>query len=165
MFDSAQVYADELATVVEPGERVLNATMVSYLPGRERRGRPDSVTFDPINGLDSSRLNDAAVEAMGGTSLHGADGSLADQLSNVIGAASHLVITDRRVLVVDLGTGSAKLRWSAPRAAIVSMEWAPRLLQRGRVRVQLADGSTVLVVAGMLSGGAAKRLVAAGFGG
>ena len=70
--DSAQVYAGELAPLLAPGERLVSATMVQYLAGEERTGRPErGVTFDVVNGLSVPAWEAATERALGGVSLIG----------------------------------------------------------------------------------------------
>ena len=67
--DSAQVYAGELAPLLAPGERLVSATMVQYLAGEERTGRPErGVTFDVVNGLSVPAWEAATERALGGVS-------------------------------------------------------------------------------------------------
>ena len=159
--DSAQVYAGELAPLLAPGERLVSATMVQDRAGEERTGRPErGVTFDVVNGLSVPAWEAATERALGGVSLIGGPGSLADQLRRALDDANHLVITDQRILAASLGVREGAVVWQAPRAALAAASHTPRLMQRGRVTLGLADGSVLRVMAGMLSAKEALRLVA-----
>ncbi|MDO5503966.1 MAG: hypothetical protein Q4G67_12395 [Actinomycetia bacterium] len=161
MFDSLTVYADELAAVLDDGERLVASATVSYTAGREETGEPSGgVTWD-IFGLDVPAWNAAAERVVGGTTLVGSPGSLAGQLARSMGAAGELILTDRRILVArPISVGRpADVEWGQPVSAVVDVRHDPRLLQRGRIRLTMRDGSMVRLMAGMLTRRQAARVV------
>lgn len=104
---------------------------------------------------------------IGGVNAAGGDGSLADGFSRALGASAtmHIVVTDRRLLVVgDEGTvrtTPVRIHFGVDRSAVVGAERAPRLLQRGRVRLTFVDRSWAMAMLGMIKSSAATRLLAA----
>ena len=159
--DSAQIYSEQIATLVEPGEAALAALMCQYAHGEERTGpADDTVTFDPLNGLSVPAWERAAGEAIMGVTLVGTPGSLAHRLMDAMADADHLIWTDRRLLAADLGN-PATLAWAVPRDQVAEVRVDARMLQQGRIRVVFADGSMLRLLAGMLFAGEAHRFAAA----
>ena len=160
-FDSLTIYADEIAAMLEPGESALVAVSATYLAGQVVAGPQTShVTFDPVNGLDVDAWNRAAERAVSGVTLVGGPGSLAEQVVRSFGQANHLVLTDRRLVLAELSPSTSALRGALPRSAVVGMRVDPRFLQRGRIRLDLAEGSMALLICWMFRATAAHRLVA-----
>lgn len=159
--DSAKLYAEAIAPLLAPGERLLSATMVTYFAGEERVGEePGGIDFDPLLGLVVPAWEAAMQRALTGVSLMGRPGSLAHRLLDAMSWGNHIVVTDARILVADLGdTGS--LAWEAPRSIVVHAAVTPRLLQRGRVTLGFSDGSVLRVMAGMFFAKQARSMVAA----
>jgi hypothetical protein len=112
----------------------------------------------PIYGELTTRL--VAV-----TSLVGFPGCLALGLRDALcSMTTMLVLTDQRVMVAETPfelKAPPTLTWVATRTAVAEMTVAPRLAQRGRVMVTLADGSGLAVMLGTLRAAAAKRFVGA----
>ena len=162
IFASEQVYADELAELLQPGEALLRAVMAQYLAGAEETGPVDNVvTFDPINGLYVASWDRAMTKAMGGVTLRGDHGSLAATCARSFDHADHLVLTTQRLMVVHLGPKQGKLAWHAPLAAVVELAHDPRLFQHGRIRVAFSDASLLRLGCGYLFPGAARRVAGA----
>lgn len=150
-----------------PGERVLASAAVRYHPGHEDLGRPPGSWGEEaasyalqVGGPRTDRFFDRLV---GGTSLRGWPGCWAEGLRDVVDAdvlGVELAVTDQRVLALPFQQGE-QLLWVAERGQVTGLRRAPRPLQRGRLRVDLADGSTVMVLTGMLATRSAVRLAGA----
>lgn len=102
---------------------------------------------------------------LGGVNAAGQVGSLADGFSQALGTGNgHLLVTDRRVIVVATdaplrGPITQRLAFEVDRRAVTSIERAPRLLQRGRVKITFVDGSWAMAMMGVVKTAAARRLV------
>lgn len=159
--DSAWVYAESLARLLG-GEEALCAVMASYFSGEERGGPRAGTSFDPVNGLSVGAWEAAAQRFFAGVSLIGAPGSEARAVREAFnGSADHLVLTRERVIVAQLGADRAVRVWEASATHLVGARRLPRLLQRGRVALDFADGSTLCLMTGMFGAGQARRLVEA----
>ncbi|MBB1509364.1 hypothetical protein [Tessaracoccus sp. MC1756] len=163
MFDPVKIYADEFAQVLEPGERIVAAPYVAYMAGREQTGPEDNVvTFDVIDGLTVPKWNRAAESAISGLTLNGSQASLAADVARAFDGHAHLVLTDARVLAVDLPlNGTLVVKGSWPLDAVAEIRHDPRLGQHGRLRLTMSDGSMVRLVAGLFFWRRAQRLVTA----
>lgn len=149
MIDHVRVFAEDIAAGLDPGEKALFAGQAHYTHGHEDLGRIDrSVSFDPLNGVQWEPANSAVERLVGGTTLIGYPGCLAQRLA----AAAHtnLVLTDQRLLVGSYGDGPLRVEWAAPRTDLVEIAHRPRFLQVGRVEVGFADGSVVRLMLGMV---------------
>lgn len=162
LLDPKRVYAAELAAVCRPGESLRAVEHASYAPGVEDTGPEHlGVTFDPINGLDVPGANRSVEKAIGGVTLIGAPSSLGSRLAQSLGEAGHVVLTDRRLVVMTLDSTTSAVRLEAPIAEIADIAWDPRPLQHGRVRIVLRDSSLVRLLCGLMFPGAARRLASA----
>lgn len=160
MFNDLSVFADNISAGLEPGEQALFAGLAHYTHGHEELGREDrSVSFDPLNGVQWEPAEAAAERLVGGTTLVGFPGCLAQRLAAA--ATEHLVLTDQRLLAGTYGDGPLRTQWQTPRTQVAEVAHRPRLLQFGRVEVGFVDGSVVRLMLGMLSPRPARRLVAA----
>lgn len=165
--DNVRIWAPKLAPLLEDGERALEYGHASYHPGREDLGRPKPrlLSRDPadwILGGPTAEGIEAAENVVSGTSLVGWAGCAALAFKDALSADPHLLLTDRRVIVVRR-TPQATLAatWQLPRRAVMRLERAPRFGQAGRVWIALGDGSGLAVVLGYFRAGAARRLVTA----
>jgi hypothetical protein len=100
---------------------------------------------------------------LGGVNGAGRPGSLGYALGAALQKGSHLLVTDSRLCVVGDTAGLLKapherVVFAVPHAAVVGCERAPRLLQRGRVRLTLGDGTWAMAMMGMFSARTARRL-------
>lgn len=142
--------------------------------GREAPTVRNSTTWDSSGFLDptggpldvdvnwfSSRLS--------GLAAGGADGSLGDKFRIALGvpASDHLLLTTHRLAIVGGQSRGLSLDvthdiyFSVDRRAVVNIQRAPRLMQRGRVRIDFADGSWAMAMMGMFLTRAANRFIAA----
>lgn len=159
--DSLKIYREQVEPVLEPGESAVAATQVSYFEGREITGTEDNVvTFDVIDGLTVPKWNRAAESLISGVTLLGSPVSTAAEAVRAFRRGNHLVLTDRRLLALDIGVDEATLTGAWPLAALAEIRHDPRLGQHGRIRVTMTDGSLLRLVAGLLFWGAAKKLAA-----
>lgn len=160
MLDDLTVFSDNIAAGLETGERALFAGLAHYPNGHEDLGREDrSLSFDPLTGVQWAPAEDAVERLVGGTTLVGFPGCLAQQCARA--AESSLVLSDRRLLVATYNDGPLRTHWQSPRHDLVRVMHRPRLLQHGRVEFGFGDGSAVRLMLGMLSPRQARRLVAA----
>lgn len=167
-----ELMSDETRALLLPGERPLAYELATQLAGHSGvGGQPNpragvSLDRDPFNGGIS--VDQGWMDAkIGGVNAAGGHGSLADGFSRALdgSATMHLVVTDRRLLIVgDEGTvrtTPVRIHFGVDRAAVVGAERAPRLLQRGRVRLTFADRSWAMAMVGIVKSSAATRLLAA----
>lgn len=164
MIKYAKIYATELQPLCQEGEEIVDVISAMYNTGREREpDESNTVSFDPINGLDVERWNRAAERGIGGLTLDLLRGRQAAELARTVEASSFLVLTTRRFLVIDKlqGGGAASLKWSTGRDDIAAITHDPRLpLELGRLRLDFADGSMVRLWTGVLLPFAARRFAA-----
>lgn len=182
VLDPLKLYSEEIREFLPASEPPLACITAAYFPGREVASTPSSGegdTIDPggvrteaergwsINVFDASlsiHAWDAAVEKLiAGTSLMGAPGSLARTLSTDITPTADLLLTNRRLIVVDNLRQSGRttsLVWSCTVDEIAAMSRIPRgVLQRGRIGIVFRDRSSIALVAGTITNGKAKQLV------
>lgn len=163
---------DQTRALLLPGERPLAYELATQLAGHSGIGGDASpragVHFSPDPFVGGVQVNDGWLDAkVGGVNAAGGHGSLADQFSQALGrpTMAYVLLTDRRVMVVgDEGgfrTTPPRIHFAVERRAVARLERAPRLLQRGRVRITFADGSWAMAMLGLLKAAAARRLLAA----
>lgn len=93
----------------------------------------------------------------------GERGCCARRLCEALAAAtmSYCVVTDSRVVFAEhAATGPFRELAVVPRDEVHRVRRAGRFLQRGRVVLEFADGSTLVLRTGMVLTGHARRLVA-----
>lgn len=155
-----------MATLLRPDERPLALQHAAYFSGEEDLGQPrprfDAETVvDMAFGWPTPYYQAMADRWVSGTSLIGWPGCEAQGLAAVIDG-NDLLLTDRRVLVVDLtDAADPRVRWERDRMQVASVRRAPRLGQAGRIWVLFADGSATSLMLGILSPAGAKAVVAA----
>lgn len=161
---------DEVRVLLLPGERPLAYELATQFAGHtgvggDPRPRP-GLHFDPDPLAGGIGADQGWVDSLiGGVNSAGAVGSLADGFTQALGvsASMHLVVTDRRLLVVgdegSLRSTPVRIHFGVDRRAVVRAERAPRMLQRGRVRLAFADGSWAMAMLGLLKTGAVTRLL------
>lgn len=162
MIEYARIYAAQLAELLGPGERALDAISVDYAAGRERLAGEDTdtVTFDIFNGLSVTAWEDAAEQAIGGMTLDTRGGAMAGRLAKAARLAPFLALTERRLLVVDeLGDLERQtLTWAVPLEHVAVVKHDPRPpVDLGRILVAFDDSSLVRLRAGLLLPFAARR--------
>lgn len=166
MIDYARIYAAQLAELLGPDERAVDAISVDYTSGRERTPDegPNTVTFDIFNGLSVTAWEDAAVQAIGGLTLDTRGGPMAGRLAKAARLAPFLVLTERRLLVVDeLGDVDRQaVTWAVPLEQVAVVRHDPRPpVELGRILVAFDDSSLVRLRAGLLLPFAARRFAKA----
>lgn len=166
MIDYLRLYADELAGICAPGERVLALAGVQYAAGEEQLGSPArGVSFDIVNGLSVARWNAAAYQFIGGASLAGAPGSAATHLRDTVDPHPlvELALTNQRLLLLTNlgGSNPINIEWSCPLRIVAGIRHEPRWNQRGRITIAFSDGSLVRLIAGYIFTGKARRFVEA----
>lgn len=163
---------DEVRAGLDPGEVPVAYEAATQLSGHSGIGAPErppadlGFSFDPVAG--GIQVNeDWMAAAVGGTNASGAVGSLADRFSRALEPASaHLLLTDRRLAVVATdaplrGPVTQRVAFTVDRRAVAGARPAPRLFQRGRVRLDFVDGSWAMVMMGVVKRAAARRFLAA----
>lgn len=162
---------DEVRAQLAPGEQALayeNATQLAGASGIRPAGPPRADvgwSWNPfVGGLTVNP--DWIGAGLGGVNSGGAAGSLADQFSQHLERGTHILITDQRFGVVGnvagvLSTPDLRITWAVPRGTLVAVEPAPRLLQRGRLRLTFVDGSWAMAMLGMFVRRASRRFLAA----
>ena len=158
-----EIFAKKLRDVLEPGETATFLGTAVYVVGDEQLG-PDRPRFDvdlsdAILGVPTPYVQSRVNDFMLGRSLVGFPGCTAEGLARILIGPRDLVVTDRRLLVVD--SADFRMLWQVPRGDVLAASPAPRLGQAGRVRMVLGDGSAVGVVLGMVFPGRAQRFLAA----
>lgn len=170
MLNYLKIYGDVLARMLPSGERPLALQHYTYVPGHEDLGQAPPRLGDEIIdiavGWHSQYFQGLADRLVSGQSLVGWPGCDAQTLARTTareGGTLDLLVTDRRLLVVDVGTLSVPgaVLWSRERSQVVTIRRAARFGQAGRIWVVLADGSAVALMLGLLNPGPAKRVVAA----
>lgn len=163
---------DEVRDLLADGEAVEAYELATQLAAHSGIGgsadpRPDvQVHLDPLApGLSVDP--DWIAAKLGGVNAAGPVGSVADGFSRALEAGNgHVLLTDRRLAVIATdaplrGPISQRLAFEVDRRVVTSVERAPRLLQRGRLKVAFVDGSWAMLMMGMLHPAAARRFVAA----
>lgn len=167
-----ELITDEVRALLLPGEQPLAYELATQLAGHSGVGadpNPRSgVHLEANPFVGGIGVNQDWMDArLGGVNAAGARGSLADGFSRALAASAtmHLVVTDRRLLVVgdegSLRSTPVRVHFGVDRRAVVRAERAPRLLQRGRIRFTFADGSWAMAMLGMIKTSAPKRLLEA----
>lgn len=166
VIDRLRIHRDQLRTVLHPGEEPRALQAATYVDGEEDLGqpRPDVLAELADTALlwHSAYFQGLADRLVSGRSLLGWPGCDAQTLAHAVGQHD-LVVTDRRMLVVDLGDSSrpARLVWERDRMHIVRIRRMPRPFQAGRIWIVMADGSAVSLMLGVVSAAGAKRVVEA----
>lgn len=159
MMDYLNLYRSELEALCMPGETPIALNAVMYMQGKEEVGNMSSITFDPINGLDVSRWNDAADKFVGGTSLIAPNGGMALGMHRVLDGSMELMLTNLRLVLIKGTLGSPKglqVVWACNLNDVANIQHQPRLTQRGRLLIQFVDGSAIRLMAGFISGKKAR---------
>ncbi|RMB62295.1 hypothetical protein [Tessaracoccus antarcticus] len=163
MISFRKIFADELGRLCPAGEEVVDVISAQYHPGLEREpDESNTVTFDPINGLNVSSWNDSAEQLVGGLTLDTRRGHQAVGLARAFMTGSNLVLTTRRLLVIGHVSSDTtpEVAWEGPLSSIEAITHDPRFpLELCRIRVNCADGSMVRLWCGVLPW-AARRFVA-----
>lgn len=148
------------------GERPVAWEMATFLGGANRAGKSEKpravtgVSADPITGGIQSDPDFFDV-ALSGAGASGAEGSRADQFMRAFPDGGGILLTTQRLGALDYSvTGKGVAHLWIPRKEIVSIERAPRLLQRGRIAITFTDGSVLRPTLGILSPRAARRFLA-----
>jgi len=137
----------------------------SGIGGSADPGPDVQLHFDPLApGLSVDP--DWIAAKLGGVNAAGVAGSLADGFSRAVETVGHILLTDRRFAVIATdaplrGPITQRIAFEVDPRAVASIERAPRLLQRGRVRITFVDGSWAMAMMGMFKAAAARRLIAA----
>ena len=165
MFDRLRIFNDVIRQLLHPGEEPRALQNASYFNGEEDLGQPKpdlaSELADVALLWHSAYFQGLADRLVSGRSLIGWPGCEAQTLARAIGLHD-LLVTDRRLLVVDLDDSPRPhIVWERDRMHIVRIRRAPRLLQAGRIWVLMADGSAVSLMLGAVSARGAKRVVEA----
>lgn len=160
------VHVDDYAVILEPllgpGERVVDVPGASYVVGPETIEDP----ADPEHATDTDRLRLVTRTLARGEAVLGAKSSQAVTLRAAIleehlgGADGDLVVTDRRLLVIDKPIAGAALLWECPRTDIKVAKVTSGIGYAGRIVVVFSDGSGIALLLGILFKGHAVRLVA-----
>jgi hypothetical protein len=153
--------ADEVLAIV-PYRPAYGAERLEMEPRESRSGgrSPLDRLLDiswPWNRIDWDKV-------IGGVSVAGSPGSPAVRLANATenGVGQFGVVTGQRFLVVrHVGHDRFELVTETPRAEVVYARRKGRLLQRGRVVIGFAGGSSIAVNTGILFTHHAKRLTTA----
>jgi hypothetical protein len=167
---------DAVRDGLDPGEVPLAWESATQLAGHtaigggpERPAPGVGFSADPLAG--GVTVDQGWVDAkVGGVNAWGAAGSRADAVTRALDAGpAHLLLTDRRLAVVVTdaplrGPVTERLAVAVDRRELVAVERAPRLLQRGRVRLRFVDGSWAMAMMGVFSAAPARRLIAAAGG-
>lgn len=163
LLNRLEIFAEKLRGILPPGETARFLGTATYVPGDEQLG-PDRPRFDVdlldmVFGVPTPYLQSKVDGFMIGHSLVGDHGCHAESLARILIGAPDLLVTDRRLLVVD--GADFRVVWEAARTDVLAASPAPRFGQAGRVRLVLADGSALAVVLGMVFAGRAARFLAA----
>lgn len=163
---------DTVRDQLDAGEVPLAWESATQLAGHSAIGGPERPAADlgfsanPLAG--GVTVDQGWVDAkVGGVNAWGAAGSRADAVSRALGdGPANLLLTDRRLAVVVTdaplrGPVTERVAVSLDRRDLVRVERAPRLLQRGRVRLRFVDGSWAMAMMGVFSAAPARRLIAA----
>lgn len=169
MLNRLEAFADEVGRVLASGERPLAMRGAVYLAGFEDLGQPKptlgaETLEDMLWQLPTPYFMDLADRAVAGTSLIGWPGCDAQQLSAALASTGDLLVTDRRVVVLEIPAGASPqvtVRWARELSGIAGLHRAWRFAQAGRTWFFLADGSAVAIAIGLFTTGAAKDVVAA----
>lgn len=156
-----EIFAEKLRDVLEPGETARFLGTAVYVVGEEQLG-PDRPRFDVdlldmVLGVPTPYVQGKVNDFMLGRSLVGDRGCQAEGLARILIGPRDVVVTDRRLLVVN-GADFSVL-WQAARTGLLAASPAPRFGQAGRLRIVLGDGSALAVVFGMVFAGRAKRFL------
>jgi len=163
------IFAEQLAGLLEPGERAVALQPATYTAGDEQLGEPPadlaSTLVDTALGLPTDWSMRLASRVVAGVSIVGWPGCQALGLRTALDVAvADLLLTTHRLLVVEgVGTDQARITWAAPRTTVIRIERAPRFAQAGRIVLVFADSSALAVMAGVFTGGGARRFVEAWF--
>ncbi|WP_134323789.1 hypothetical protein [Cumulibacter soli] len=175
-----QIIPEPIRGMLMPGEMPLTYELAQQFGqsdaiGREAPTLRNSVSWsfqavlDPFGG--PLEFNSDYIGAkVAGLTAGGAHGSVGHRFTVALEApgATHLLLTTHRLAVV--GTEFEKLLsmkqrdliyFSVERAAVGSIQLAPRLFQRARVRIEFTDGSWAMAMMGMFFTRAANRFIAA----
>ena len=157
------IFAEKLRGILEPEETARFRGTAVYVVGDEQLG-PDRPRFDVdlsdmVLGVPTPYVQSKVNDFMLGRSLVGDRGCQAEGLARILIGPRDLVVTDRRLLVLD--GADFRILWQASRTDVLAASPAPRFGQAGRVRLVLADGSALAVVLGMVFAGRAARFLAA----
>jgi hypothetical protein len=158
-----EIFAEKLRPLLEPGETARFLGTAVYVIGDEQLG-PDRPRFDVdlsdvVLGVSTPYVQSKVNDFMLGRSLVGDHGCEAERLARILVGPRDLVVTDRRLLVVD--AADFRILWQVARSNLLAATPAPRFGQAGRVRVVLGDGSALAVVLGMVFAGRAMRFLEA----
>lgn len=159
-----KIYAAELAPLLAPGERAEFLGLAMYLEGQEEVGQEPTqfdleTAMDLALGLPTPYLLPVADRLVSGTSLRGWPGCQAEGLARVLATSRDLLLTEGRLLVLELDGAAFNELWQVGREQLMAARWAPRLGQFGRVQLVFRDGSAVAVFFGVLSPGRAWRFL------
>ena len=165
MLNRLQIHADRIAQVLRPSETPGALQAATHVPGREDlgRARPDlgGELLDIATGWHSEYLQDVTDGLVSGTNLVGWPGCEAQTLARAAGGHDDLVVTDQRLLLVDISTEHPVVVWERERTHITLVRRAPRFAQAGRIQIVMADGSAVALMLGVISSAGARRVVRA----
>ncbi|WP_097327759.1 hypothetical protein [Paractinoplanes atraurantiacus] len=180
LFNAVKIYGNDVAPVLEPGERLLAMGMVhTHYSGDtsalESEGgdphRPAS-SQGLVDGVDWTGVQynqDRVNRAIGGSSGSGSAASWGGQAWQAIKARAvgnlDWAVTDRRLLLLDKDNANPptfSVHFAVPREAIRSARRRGKILfQWGRVEVRFADDSMVAMVLAIVDVGAARNFVRA----
>lgn len=166
VIDRLRIFRDTVRQLLADGEEPRALQQAAYVNGEEDLGRPRPDMASEIADVallwHSAYFQGLADRLVSGTSLVGWPGCDALTLARAVGQHD-LVVTDRRLLVVDLGDHERppSIVWERDRMAIVRIQRVPRFGQAGRIWIVMADGSAVSLMLGVISSAGARRVVEA----
>lgn len=174
--EQAREYVAVQATTTMGAERDVPTGVAPPSPPREGAGR-EVGGFLAGNWVPRWARGDRLERALGGVARQGAPGSTGAQLADALERADGLLLTDRRLLAVVGGkremvddperpgrkrfSTDYRIAWSVALGELVAARRAGRTNGRGRVELYFQDRSMAGVVAGVLTTGAANRLLTA----
>jgi len=174
--ERAHEYVAVQATTSMGAERDVPTGEAPTPPPRESAGR-EVGGFLAGNWVPRWARGDRLERAVGGVARQGAPGSMGAQLADALEHADGLLLTDRRLLAVAAGkremvddperSGRKRFStdyrtiWAVGLGELVAARRAGRTNGLGRVELYFRDRSMAGVVTGVLTTGAAKRLLTA----
>lgn len=159
MLRYATLYADELARLCFPDERMVDVLSVSYAGGLERTVIEDHGVTSDIFGLHVPGAERAVQRWILGETLDSRRGTHARTLATAAAGDPFLALTDKRLLIIEgLQTNAPRVTWSTLLPEVLQLRSDPHLMVGfGRLRIDFADGSVVRLRSGLLLPFAAIR--------
>lgn len=153
---------DKVRALAWPDEQLIFGSMVSPLSGRVKLGpQHNQITFDIFDGLDIPAVDRWIDDRIGGTPVRGFPGCLAQQMHELLEVADRLILSTRRLLIIDsgslIGDRTPQINWSCTLDRIVHMQPTPRLLRRGWFSIYFIDRSSITLSTAWFSGHLSRR--------